>query len=115
MSSNTTNEWAATTSTGVRETTTTQEWRHGRVGDRLDPTSWNIEAVLPPSDDRELAYEDLPPVAAAMQGTLWDGGRRELGERFVNLLFHGSILQANFRTIYLAVWIVNLAASILHD
>lgn len=42
--------------------------RQGPVGDRLKATSWNIDVVLPPSDDEEMVYEDLPPVAAAIQG-----------------------------------------------
>lgn len=37
------------------------------VGDRLAPESWHLDAVLPPNDG-EMVYEDLQPVAAAMQG-----------------------------------------------
>lgn len=43
--------------------------RQGPVGDRLEATSWNIDAILPP-DDRDMVYEDLPPVAAAVQGAV---------------------------------------------
>lgn len=43
----------------------TPEWR--QIGDRLGTNSWNIDAVLPPND-REMVYEDLPPITATMQG-----------------------------------------------
>lgn len=38
-----------------------------QVRGRLSPDSWHIDAVLPP-DASEMVYEDLQPVAAAMQG-----------------------------------------------
>lgn len=38
-----------------------------QIGDRLPPDSWHIDAVLPPNAG-EMVYEDLQPVAAAMQG-----------------------------------------------
>lgn len=39
-----------------------------QIGDRLPPDSWHIDAVLPP-DASDMVYEDLQPVAAAIQGT----------------------------------------------
>lgn len=39
-----------------------------QIGDRLPPDSWHIDAILPP-DASEMVYEDLQPVAAAMQGS----------------------------------------------
>lgn len=44
--------------------------RQGPVGDRLEATSWNIDAILPPSADPGMVYEDLPPIAAAIQGAV---------------------------------------------
>lgn len=38
-----------------------------QIGDRLPSDSWHIDAVLPPNAE-EMVYEDLQPVAAAIQG-----------------------------------------------
>lgn len=38
-----------------------------QIGDRLGADSWHIDAILPP-DNSEMVYEDLQPVAAAIQG-----------------------------------------------
>lgn len=39
-----------------------------QIGDRLTADSWHIDAVLPPHAG-EMVYEDLQPVADAMQGS----------------------------------------------
>ncbi|CAM9779520.1 unnamed protein product [Pylaiella littoralis] len=64
-----------------------------QVGGRLSPDSWHIDAVLPP-DASEMVYEDLQPVAAAMQEceVLQEGNGvsvfddEELGVQVVELL-----------------------------
>lgn len=38
-----------------------------QIGDRLAADSWHIDAVLPPHGG-DMVYEDLQPVAAAIQG-----------------------------------------------
>lgn len=39
-----------------------------QIGDRLAADSWHVDAVLPPHAG-EMVYEDLQPVASAMQGS----------------------------------------------
>jgi len=39
-----------------------------QIGDRLAADSWHIDAILPPHSG-DMVYEDLQPVAAAIQGT----------------------------------------------
>ncbi|CAM9755030.1 unnamed protein product, partial [Hapterophycus canaliculatus] len=63
------------------------------VGDRLAPESWHLDAILPPNNT-EMVYEDLQPVAAAMQEceVLQEGNEasvfddEELGVQVVELL-----------------------------
>ncbi|CAM9159749.1 unnamed protein product [Ectocarpus sp. 4 AP-2014] len=64
-----------------------------QIGDRLAADSWHIDAVLPPHAG-EMVYEDLPPVADAMQEceVLQEGNEaavfddEELGVQVVELL-----------------------------
>ncbi|CAM9770291.1 unnamed protein product [Ectocarpus fasciculatus] len=64
-----------------------------QIGDRLAADSWHIDAVLPPHAG-EMVYEDLQPVAAAMQEceVLQEGNEasvfddEELGVQVVELL-----------------------------
>lgn len=54
-------------STVAKKSTDSSVPRSRQIGDRLGADSWHVDAILPP-DNSEMVYEDLLPVAAAIQG-----------------------------------------------
>lgn len=53
--------------TVAKKSTDSSVPRSRQIEDRLGADSWHIDAILPP-DNSDMVYEDLQPVATAIQG-----------------------------------------------